>query len=91
VKIGKNHSSSARPVVITALMVGFILENGNLALIGASAKRFPDIIAERIWTFGPVIITNLKVLVITAAFVVFSILQLIVKKTSSAWPVRLWG
>jgi branched-chain amino acid transport system permease protein len=75
-------------VVITALMVGFILENGNLALIGASAKRFPDLITERIWAFGPVVITNLKVLVIAAAFVVFGILQFIVKKTVFGMSMR---
>jgi branched-chain amino acid transport system permease protein len=75
-------------VVITALMVGFILENGNLALLGAKARRFPDIITERIWTFGPVIITNLKVLVIAAAFLVFAILQFIVKKTVLGMSMR---
>jgi branched-chain amino acid transport system permease protein len=75
-------------VVITALMVGFILENGNLALVGASAKRFPDLIPEQIWSFGPVVITNLKVLVIAAAFVVFGILQFIVKKTVFGMSMR---
>ncbi|MDR0449795.1 MAG: branched-chain amino acid ABC transporter permease [Treponema sp.] len=75
-------------VVITALMVGFILENGNLALIGASAKRFPNLIAERIWSFGPVVITNLKVLVIAAAFAVFGILQFIVRKTIFGMSMR---
>jgi branched-chain amino acid transport system permease protein len=75
-------------VVITALMVGFILEYGNLAALGASARRFPDIITERIWTFGPVIITNLKVLVVAAAFLVFAILQFIVKKTVLGMSMR---
>ena len=75
-------------VVITALMVGFILEYGNLAVLGASARRFPDIITEKIWTFGPVIITNLKVLVIAAAFLVFAILQFIVKKTVLGMSMR---
>jgi branched-chain amino acid transport system permease protein len=75
-------------VVITALMVGFILENGNLAVIGASAKRFPNLITEEIWTFGPVVITNLKVLVIGAAFLVFGILQFIVKKTVFGMSMR---
>ena len=31
-------------VVITALMIGFILENGNLAVLGASARSFPEIL-----------------------------------------------
>jgi branched-chain amino acid transport system permease protein len=75
-------------VVITALMVGFILENGNLAIVGASAKRFPNLIPEVIWTFGPVVITNLKVLVIGAAFLVFGVLQFIVKKTVFGMSMR---
>jgi len=38
-------------VVITALMVGLILENGNLALLGASRKSFPELI-PRVFTTG---------------------------------------
>ncbi|MDR1785611.1 MAG: branched-chain amino acid ABC transporter permease [Spirochaetaceae bacterium] len=75
-------------VVITALMVGFILENGNLALLGASSKRFPVIIPERIWEIGPVVLTNLKVLVIAAALAVFGILQFIVQKTVFGMSMR---
>ena len=58
-------------VVITALMIGFILENGNLALLGASARSFPDILPKYVWNVGPVTITSLKVLVIVSAVVIF--------------------
>ncbi|MHB9293222.1 branched-chain amino acid transport system permease protein [Hollandina sp. SP2] len=75
-------------VVITALMVGFILENGNLAVLGASSRRFPDIMEKHIWQFGPVVLTNLKVLVIVAAFTVFGLLQFIVKKTVFGMSMR---
>ncbi|MDR2633197.1 MAG: branched-chain amino acid ABC transporter permease [Treponema sp.] len=75
-------------VVITALMVGFILENGNLAVLGASSRRFPDIIEKHIWQFGPVVLTNLKVLVIAAAFTVFGLLQYIVKRTLFGMSMR---
>jgi branched-chain amino acid transport system permease protein len=75
-------------VVITALMVGFILENGNLAVLGASSRRFPDILEKQLWQFGPVTLTNLKVLVIIAAFAVFGILQFIVKKTLFGMSMR---
>ncbi|GAB6393244.1 MAG: branched-chain amino acid ABC transporter permease [Treponematales bacterium] len=75
-------------VVITALMVGFILENGNLALLGASSRRFPDILEKRVWQAGPVTLTNLKVLVIAAAFAVFGLLQFIVKKTVFGMSMR---
>ncbi|MDR2019702.1 MAG: branched-chain amino acid ABC transporter permease [Treponema sp.] len=75
-------------VVITALMVGFILENGNLALLGASSRRFPDILEKQIWQLGPVMLTNLKILVIAAAFAVFGVLQFIVKKTTFGMSMR---
>jgi branched-chain amino acid transport system permease protein len=75
-------------VVITALMVGYILENGNLAALGASARRFPTLITEQVISFGPVVLTNLKVLVIIAAFAVFGILQFIVQKTTFGMAMR---
>jgi branched-chain amino acid transport system permease protein len=75
-------------VVITALMVGFILENGNLAILGASSRSFPDIIEKHIWQAGPIMITNLKLLVIIAAFAVFGILQFIVQKTVFGMSMR---
>jgi branched-chain amino acid transport system permease protein len=75
-------------VVITALMVGYILENGNLAILGANARRFPTLIAEQVIRIGPVVLTNLKVLVIAAAFVVFGILQFIVQKTTFGMAMR---
>jgi branched-chain amino acid transport system permease protein len=75
-------------VVITALMVGFILENGNLALFGASRRRFPDIFIRHTWQLGPVMLTDLKVLVIVAAFAVFGILEFIVRKTVFGMSMR---
>jgi branched-chain amino acid transport system permease protein len=75
-------------VVITALMVGFILENGNLAFLGANRLRFPDIFARHTWQAGPIIITNFNVLVIAAAFAVFGILEFIVQKTVFGMSMR---
>ena len=69
-------------------MVGFILENGNLALLGASSRSFPDIIGKQIWQAGPLMITNLKLMVIIAAFTVFGILQFIVQKTVFGMSMR---
>ena len=75
-------------VVITALMIGFILENGNLALLGASARSFPDILPKYVWNVGPVTITSLKVLVIVSAVVIFGLLQFIVQKTTLGLSMR---
>ena len=68
-------------VVITALMCGLILENGNLALLGATKRKLPELIDKTVYSIGPLVITNLKVWVIVAAVLVFLFLQTIVTRT----------
>src|SRR5271157_1020617 len=51
-------------VVITALMCRLILENGNLAVLGASRRSFPQLLANTVYTVGGVTFTNVKVIVI---------------------------
>lgn len=75
-------------VVITALMCGLILENGNLALLGASRKSFPELLDKVVYTFGGVAVTNLKMLVVLTAIVVFVVLQFVVTKTKLGMAMR---
>jgi branched-chain amino acid transport system permease protein len=75
-------------VVITALMCGLILENGNLALLGASRKSFPDIVDKAVFTFGGVSMTNLKIGVVVAAIMVFIFLHFIVTRTKIGMAMR---
>lgn len=75
-------------VVITALMCGFILEYSNLAVLGASRLKFPELVEKTIWHMGGVTITNLKVIVIFAAIAVFVVLNFIVTKTKIGMAMR---
>ena len=75
-------------VVITALMAGLILEHGNLALLGASRKKFPDLVDEVVYTVGGVSFTNLKIGVIIAAVLVFVLLHFIVTRTKIGMAMR---
>jgi branched-chain amino acid transport system permease protein len=75
-------------VVITALMVGLILENGNLALLGASRRSFPELIPKVIYSVGGVSFTNLKLIVIIVTFLVFIFLQTVVMKTKWGMAMR---
>jgi branched-chain amino acid transport system permease protein len=75
-------------VVITALMCGLILENGNLALLGASRKNFPEIIDKVVFNVGPLSLTNVKVGVIAATILVFIFLQTVVTKTKIGMAMR---
>lgn len=75
-------------VVITALMCGLVLENGNLAILGASRKSFPEILDKVVYSIGSVSMTNLKLMVIFTAVLVFVVLQFIVTKTKIGMAMR---
>lgn len=75
-------------VVITALMCGLILEYSNLAVLGASRLKFPELVEKTIWNFGGVTLTNLKVIVIFAAVAVFVFLNFIITKTKIGMAMR---
>ena len=75
-------------VVITALMAGLILENGNLLLLGASRKKFPELIDKVVYQFGPVSVTNLKIGVILTSILSFVILHLIITRTKAGMAMR---
>ncbi len=84
----RNKGANRLYVVITALMVGLILENGNLAIFGASSRKFPEIIEKSVLSIANVHITNLKVLVIIAAFLIFAFLQMVVNRTKIGMAMR---
>lgn len=75
-------------VVITALMIGLILENGNLSLFGASRRYFPELITKEIYHWGGITFTNLKVLVIVITLLVFLFLHFVVRKTKWGLAMR---
>jgi branched-chain amino acid transport system permease protein len=75
-------------VVITALMCGIILENGNLAILGASRKSYPELVDKVVYTFGSITVTNLKIGVILSSILVFVILQFIITKTKIGMAMR---
>jgi branched-chain amino acid transport system permease protein len=75
-------------LVITALMAGLILENGNLALFGASRRSFPELIERQVYTLGGVTFSNIKILVIVTTIVVFILLQAIIHRTRLGMAMR---
>jgi branched-chain amino acid transport system permease protein len=75
-------------VVITALMCGLILENGNLALLGAGRKAMPELLEKHVYTFGNIAVTNLKLWVIVTALLVFILLQAVVARTRLGMAMR---
>jgi branched-chain amino acid transport system permease protein len=75
-------------VVITALMVGILLEYLNLWQLGGAARGFPQLIHKQIYTVGGVSFTNVKIIVIGLAILVMIGLELIVRHTKVGLAMR---
>jgi branched-chain amino acid transport system permease protein len=54
---------------ITGLMIGIILETGNLADIGSRAPRFPELIQSTTYDLGGVFVTNKKIMIVVVSLV----------------------
>ena len=74
-------------LVITALMFGLLLEYGNLALLGARDRQFPELFAKEVYTFGGLSITNIKLLVILLSVLTMIALALLVQRTR--WGIAM--
>ena len=75
-------------VVITALMMGIVLEYGNLAMLGATRKSFPTLVPRAIFEIGGATVTSLKLAAILTSFAVFGLLQWIVTRTKIGMAMR---
>jgi branched-chain amino acid transport system permease protein len=74
-------------LVITALMFGLLLEYGNLALLGASDRQFPDLFQKQVYNIAGLSVTNVKLLVILLSFLTMGGLWLLVQRTR--WGIAM--
>ena len=72
---------------ITGLMIGIILETGNLALLGAQRVSFPPLITSVTYDLGGVFITNKKILIVFVSIGFMIALHLFV--TRSKWGMAM--
>jgi branched-chain amino acid transport system permease protein len=75
-------------VVITALMMGIVLQYGNLSMLGASRKAFPNLVPRVMFEIGGATVTSLKLASIVTSFLVFGLLQWIVTRTKLGMAMR---
>lgn len=81
--------ASRLSVVITALGVGLLLENGMLALTGADPRRYPtDFISVEVYKQAGVSVSNVKIIIIVLAFALFGCLYTIVQRTKWGMAMR---
>lgn len=75
-------------LVITALMFGLLLEYGNLALLGARDRQFPELFAKEVYDVGGLSITNVKLLVILLSVLTMIALTFLVQRTRWGMAMR---
>jgi len=73
---------------ITGLMIGIILETGNLALLGASRVRFPPLIQSETYDLGGVFVTNKKIMIVAVSFMFMLALHQFVKRSKWGMAMR---
>ena len=73
---------------ITGLMIGIILETGNLALLGAQRVRFPTLIQSTVFDLGGVFITSKKIMIVAVSLALMAGLHQFVRRTKWGMAMR---
>jgi branched-chain amino acid transport system permease protein len=72
---------------ITGLMIGIILETGNLAILGAQRLSFPSLIESVTYNVGGVYFTNKKILIVVVSLLLMYGLHQFIQK--SRWGMAM--
>jgi branched-chain amino acid transport system permease protein len=73
---------------ITGLMIGIMLETGNLILLGARRVSFPSLIDSVTYNVGGVYVTNKKIMIVLVSLAFMYALHLFVQKTRYGMAMR---
>ena len=73
---------------ITGLMIGIILETGNLALLGAQRVRFPTLIKSETYNISGVFVTNKKIMIVVVSLMLMLALHQFVRRTKWGMAMR---
>lgn len=73
---------------ITGLMIGIILETGNLALLGARRVSFPSLIQSTTYKVGGVYVTNKKIMIVAVSLMLMLGLHQFVRRTKWGMAMR---
>lgn len=73
---------------ITGLMVGIMLETGNLALLGAQRRNFPALIEKKTYQVAGVSFTNTKIMIVVLSLLLMLALHQFVQRTKWGMAMR---
>jgi len=73
---------------VTGLMIGIILETGNLALLGAGRKSFPELIKTTTYVIAGVNITNTRIMIVALSILLMIGLNFFIRRTKYGMAMR---
>jgi branched-chain amino acid transport system permease protein len=73
---------------ITGLMIGIILETGNLAFLGARRIGFPSLIESTTYNIGGVFVTSKKIMIVIVSLLFMLALHQFVKRSKWGMAMR---
>jgi branched-chain amino acid transport system permease protein len=73
---------------ITGLMIGIILETGNLALLGAQRRNFPALITTTTYKVAGLSITNTKIMIVLFSLLIMLALHFFVRRSKWGMAMR---
>ncbi|MFQ5595244.1 MAG: branched-chain amino acid ABC transporter permease [Anaerolineae bacterium] len=73
---------------ITGLMLGIMLETGNLALLGARRRNFPTLIETTTFQVAGVNVTNTKIMIVALSLLLMLALHQFVRRTKWGMAMR---
>jgi branched-chain amino acid transport system permease protein len=73
---------------ITGLMIGIILETGNLALLGAQRLSFPSLIDTVVIQVGDIYVTNKKIVIVAVSLSLMYGLHIFIQKSKWGMAMR---
>ena len=73
---------------ITGLMIGIILETGNLILLGAQRYSFPTLIETSTYHLGGVVVTNKKIMIVLLSIALSFALHQFIRRTRWGMAMR---
>lgn len=73
---------------ITGLMIGIILETGNLAILGPTRLSFPALIESVSYNIGGVLVTNKKMVIVFVSLLLTLALHQFVRRTKWGMAMR---
>jgi branched-chain amino acid transport system permease protein len=81
-------SAPRASAAITGLMIGIILETGNLLLLGAKRYSFPSLIEPVTFNLGGVFITNQKIMIVGVSIALMAALHQFIGRTRWGMAMR---